>query len=281
MTQELTYGRFLLDMRSGRVMENLSVWPGYENWQPARKIKRDKNWSIPSYDFGYLIDPQSPDYIGDRVDGLVNEIGTLSGDDLDIGPGQLPINPNGLVTVTSHKAATLEHECAFLFNYAGKRHVLTYRPSTHFMDGNERKGVRCEFYRFENGRFRLIVGESAWLHKMATTASTLLANPNIIYEMGEFDSDMSVLNKRRRAQGLKRVPATQIIRLTRVEKIGGAEQARVDQGGTHASPRPHNRAPNGYHRTYKRTGLTKWYPGPIKVRGGADAVEALEYEVRP
>ena len=276
------YSDFVLSMRAGKVIEPIDDF----GFVPVGKVKRDKDWELPSYDFGHLLDAGHPDYLGDRASELVDELGATTAEELeavgvDAGPG---LNPKGRVALYGVRGATMTQPCAFVYWKDGQRNVLTYRPvAEQVIGGIITHSIRCENYRLFNdgaagSRWILTKGQSASIQPIAAAASALLANPIVVFDAADFDASRAALNRHRKKQSKRLFPATQIVRLTKVVKI--SEPDRPHQGGSHASPRPHDRAPNGYTRTYKKTGLTKSYPGPIKVRGGAEAAGAVEYEVR-
>ena len=277
-----TYADFVLTTRAGKVIEPVDTF----GFVPVGKLKRDKDWDLPSYDFGHLLDAGHPDYLGDRVCELMGELGATTAEELeamgvDAGPG---LHPEARVACYGVRGATTTQPCAFVYWKDGQRNILTHRPvGEQMIKGIITRSIRCENYRlFDDGvagsRWILIKGQSASIQPIAAAASALLANPNVVFDSADFDASRAALNRHRKKHGKRLFPATRIVRLTKVVKL--SEPDRPHQGGSHASPRPHDRAPDGYTRTYKKTGLTKWYPGPIKVRGGAEAAGAVEYEVR-
>lgn len=279
-----TFATFLAAMQRNNVMK--ATAPGATTLMPVGKIKKDKDWAIASYDFGDLLNENSPAFLG--TERIAEASKGVQVHKIDREEG---ITPDGLIQVagTNHLVMTPRDQPAFndskayaiILNHKGCPTVITGRP-----DHNVEYDIpmlRIEGYKFittVKGNFWLLMtGNPEWVKEMQQVAISLLANPKIVFEMADA-SDFKGVNDRQRMAGKRQVPTSHIIRLTKVEKIGEADP-KPHQGGTHKSPIPHDRAKNGYTRTYKKTGLTKWYPGPIKVKGGREAAGAVEYRVVP
>jgi hypothetical protein len=222
---------------------------------PMSPVKNTDHWALTSYDFGGLLHDDSPEYVGVEI-----ERNAASG--IKAGPF---IGPERPFIVILRGARTGQ----ILITRFGEDHLAEVYVRT--LVGGRLVWVVDDTNFAANG-FRSL--------DPALMAIWLLANRQTRYEMATETPMRQSINAGRLQGGRKQLPPVQIIHLTKVEKIDPFAARRAHQGGTHASPRPHDRASDGYSRTYKKTGLTKWYPGPIKVRGGAEAAGAVRYEVR-
>ena len=272
------YSNFLLAIQKHDVLQTAKDG----SYEPLSAFSREQEWGIPSYDFNSLLDPAHPDYQGKRIAELGCETfqsvkaGVMAAAGFDFG---LKLDSDAPVRfgLTAHQMPIID--CVFVFRYNGYWIVAAYRPRPSQIPGQTINAVMAP-YGLVNGQRWVRVKLTDGLANTVASAAALICNPKIVYEMAAPSLASGQVAKRRRMRKLKQVPKTQIIRLTKIEKIG-SPPPKPPQGGSHSSPRPHDRSVNGFSRTYKRTGLTKWYPGPIKVRGGSEAAGAVRYRVVP
>lgn len=234
---------------------------------PLHHLKRD--WaSLPSYDFGHLLNEGHPDFLGERIREALAAEGVGMRED-----GVFSLNAD----------VVRQGGAAYLVWYQGRRCIITAFPEPPPPGApahDEHLNIDAFWWSPKHGRFLADIGKREWALMFPPICMSLLRNPRTIFEMIE-DPKLPLINQRQKGRKLSKIePTIRVIHLTKVAKIGAA-RALPHQGGTHRSPIPHDRAPQGYSRTYKRTGVTKWYPGPIKVKGGSEAAGAVRYEVRP
>jgi hypothetical protein len=217
-------------------------------------------WAVPSYDFGGLLWEDDPNYVGAEM-----EAKAIAG--IKSGPISRPLS-----------------EFIVILRGGSGRAIITRFSADHSDPADPR--LNAEVYAkipsfphwaVEDRNFKATRFEAI---DPALMAMWLLANRQVRYEMAADNPARQSVNAGRAKGGRQPLPSVRVIYLTKVEQIDPYSDRRPHQGGTHRSPIPHDRAPEGYSRTYKRTGITKWYPGPIKVKGGSEAAGAVRYEVR-
>ena len=217
--------------------------------KPIPKQNTDR-WSVPIYDFGYLLDGNSADYIGDEREALAIA-------------GSRAVPPPRL-------------DSSFVVVIRDGRRVSVWLA---LPDGSAEPYMRLQSNYGEKWVFDEGGSVPASLSfDFPSISSWLLLNKAVRYEMAEDTIARQSINAGRLKGGRKPLEAVRVVHLNKVIKLGEGEP-KPHQGGSHRSPVPHDRAPEGYSRTYKKTGLTKWYPGPIKVMGGKEAAGPESYKV--
>lgn len=201
MTEATTYGDFVEAMRQKQVF-------GEENGTlfAISRLERRRNWAIPSYDFGRLLDPTFGSNLRSRIPALGTRI-------------DVPLKDR-----------------AFLFTFGAERQLLIQRfgIDTYADDDG---GHRFWFYtKAPEGPWLSKDGERNWWEPLIFEATYLLANPQFI-EVTPSRTSVGKANKRRRLSGAALVPATGIISLTRKRRFGAAALG----DGFGRPKRPHER----------------------------------------
>lgn len=197
------------------------------------------------YDFGHLFDPKSVEFIG----------WARLKDDRDSGPVELPSSP-----------------CALTFSFDwGEKVILAEK--------RDRQRVAASFTHEPGDQhwFWDQTADGELMASMVHVACLLLRDWMQDVEVVEretmpltWSAGMTIKDfAEQKPVGVK------VIRLSEARRSYLSRQAH--QGGTHASPVPHDR--RAHQRRYKRTGREVWIEAQ-KVRGGAEAAgEAARFRV--
>jgi hypothetical protein len=201
MRRPPTYGDFVEAMRQKKVY-------GHANGalRDISRLERRRNWAIPSYDFGHLLDPTYRGNLLSRIPAT----------------GQVPIPGR---------------DCAFLFTVGAKRQLLIQRFQVNTYPGDN-GGVRVWFYEtVPDGHWLSMDGKRELWERLAFDATYLLANPQIIKAPPNWASVKAANQRRRMSSAAPIPPTTGIIRLTRIQRLGAAATG----SGLGAPKRPHDR----------------------------------------
>lgn len=236
--QPATYSDFVDQMTSNKVMSVSAI-----SANPIRPLERARPWSIPSYDFGHLLEPGS-------------EIIAAGGQD----PLAAIFAPNALDDFVR------QGDVAFLFSrttsFGVWRDLFVLRFGT---EGFKRPRTEETFH------WSYAAGpDGVWEHhhhrhldERVRLAIWLLNNPTTIErELSPTDQRVNARLKLRNRSPLK---ATTLIRLTKP-----TYPARPPSG-TGSPKRAHDRRGYSYVR---KNGRKVVVPGPIKVNGGASTPPA-------
>lgn len=201
MSKSATYGDFVEAMRRKQVF-------GYEAGHlfEISRLERRRNWAIPSYDFGRLLDPTFGGNLRSRLPPL--------GTHIDCPPT----------------------DRAFLFTMGVERLLLIQRfgIDTYADDDG---GHRFWFYtKAPDGPWRSKDGKRGWWEPLVFEATYLLANPNFI-NVTPSRTSVAKANQRRRLSGAAPVPATRVLSLTRTRRFGAVAKGN----GLGRPKRPHKR----------------------------------------
>jgi hypothetical protein len=196
-----TYGDFVEAMRRKEVH-------GHDHGvlRDISRLERRRNWAIPSYDFGRLLDPT---YRGN----LLHRIPAS---------GRAALPPG--------------KDRALLFTFGSERRILIQRFGiTTYADDDG--GYRFWFYaKAPEGPWLNMDGKRKLWHALLFDATYLLANPQFI-ETATSRASVTNANQRRRMSGATPLPATGIVSLTRIRRLGAAAKG----SGLGAPKRPHER----------------------------------------
>lgn len=238
LKQPPTYAGFVDQMTSNKVMSVSEI-----SANPIRPLERARPWSIPSYDFGHLLEPSSEIIIQGSLDPLAAIFDFDAIDDF-----------------------VRQGDVAFLFSRTTSSGV--WRDLVVLRFGTEGfKRPRTE----ETFHWSYAAGpDGVWEHRhhrdldeLVPLAIWLLNNPKTIErELSPTDQRVNARQKLRNKSPLK---ATTLIRLTKP-----VYPARPSSGN--GSPkRAHDRRGYSYVR---KTGRKVHLPGPIAVKGGASTPAA-------
>jgi hypothetical protein len=231
-----TYGDFVEAMRQKRVH-------GHADGVllEISRLERKRNWSIPSYDFGRLLDPTY----------LRNVLGRIPP------TGSLP--------------PPIKRDRAFLFTFGSERQVLIQRYGiSDYPDDDD--GPRFWFYaKAAGGPWLSMDGKKARWESLWIEATYLLTNPEFI-EVAHSRASVGVANLRRRMAGAALLPATGVVNLTRFRRLGAAAPGT----GLGSPKRPHDRS--GHERRLRDGRVIK--VRACEVHSGA-APSPIDLVVRP
>lgn len=197
-----TYGDFVEAMRTKKVH-------GHSNGMllAITRMERRRNWAIPSYDFGRLLDPQYPPNVLDRIP-----------------PDSTPSRPP-------------KRDSAFLFTIGSVRQLLIQRFGvTDYPDDDE--GPRFWFFEKMPGEDWLSMdGKARQYQRLWEQAVYLLVNPRFI-EVAANPTSVERANQQRRMAGAASVPPTGVVKLARIRRTGAVTHGTVDG----PPKRPHDRS---------------------------------------
>lgn len=206
------YSNFLNELSKGNVLHAhdanaLSV-------QPLPKKLRIKNWAIPSYDFGHLLDPSHPDFLADRVREFDYELSKAEemtvADAREVGFA-LPSNFDSSLPVAMYATVgpiNFRGDAVFIIRHTGKLRLLTYRPvPSNLPNGIGFAGGVYQYETYPSGsRWVLAKCQDDFLLKHVSIAIKLLSNPKVVFEMAtDTDASLKVRN-RHRMRGKPQVP---------------------------------------------------------------------------
>lgn len=232
LKQLATYADFVDQMTSNKLMSASAL-----SANVIRPIERSRPWSIPSYDFGHLLEPGCEIIIAGSQDPLASIF-----------------DPNAIDDFVR------QGDVAFLFSRTTSsgvwRDLVVLRFGT---EGFERPGTEETFHWFYTAG-----PDAVWRHhhrpldERVGLAIWLLNNPTRIErELSPTDRRVNARLKLRNKSPLK---ATTLIHLTKpVYPASGSI-------GLGSSKRAHDRRGYSYVR---KNGRTVHVPGPIRVKGGA------------
>lgn len=210
---------------------------------PLSRAERKRPWSIPSYDFQFLLDPRDE--------------GSLL--------GRLPPERD-LRQSKELERCVLSQDRAFLFSSTENGRVVRRLWVARW--GTKGGGrVRDHDARYW---FYISDGGGTWVshhpqdHLQMRQAVWLLNNPQLVSRDVD-PADIHAANGPQHLHGKRPVPITSIIRLTRT-----VAAAPSQAHGSGSPKRPHDR--RGY--TFVRRGKTIVVKGPIRVKGGATTAQA-------
>lgn len=197
-----TYGDFVEAMRTKKVH-------GHSNGMllAITRMERRRNWAIPSYDFGRLLDPLYPRNVLGRIP-----------------PDSIPSSPP-------------KRDSAFLLTIGSVRQLLIQRFGvTDYPDDDE--GPRFWFFEKMPGQGWLSMdGKARQWQRLWEQVGYLLGNPHFI-EVAANPTSVERANQRRRMAGAASVPPTGVVKLTRVRRTGAA----IYGTGDGPPKRPHDRS---------------------------------------
>lgn len=256
------YADFARAMAKGEVFTTL----GGDELLPVSKGVRKRNYTMPSFDFGHLLDEGHPHHLGDYLKEIAPDALT---EFMDIN-GQ-----DGMVFGERGEVTHALIDRAFIYWFQGERRLVIDRaPERQVVHGVASMVSYTAGYGFDRAAgFWVRVAGEEWVWKTAMLAMKLLDCPKVMHADSEDRTATDQFNSRAKVLGKPRLPVTQSVFLSKVVK---SRTSGPNQGGTHASPRPHDRA--GY--TYTRNGKTITVKGPIEVKGG-EIANTSTYRVKP
>lgn len=210
MTGVPTYGDFVEAIRLGNVSDSYNG----QTYQLSR-VERRRNWAIPSYDFGRLLDANCRKNILNRLPQ------TFSG-----------------------RAETPDKNRVMLFTFDATRFVLIQRIG---MWGQPVGGVSSclwLFFYVGNGHWSNAVREPSLANMLVACADYLLDNP-VEIEVLTDASTVASANRRRRMASGNLLPSTKVLSLTR--RRWGGPKAAARSTGLGSPKRPHDRGAHDRH----------------------------------
>ena len=261
-----SYAEFVEALNKGEVLADVRS-KGIQQAMPLPSIVRQRDYQLPSYDFGHLLDDRHPDFIGEeRIKAALEASGVAKVD-------------GGFGWDEESAPASPMQKSAYMLWYMGKRRIVTATPKA--LTGLLTDNFEIDAFSWYASLDRWLAdgGDRAWAVNIPMLCWLLLQNPEIKYEMAN-EPSLGAINRRQRTRGRKAFKPTNIVHiiyLTKLEKIGEGER-KPHGGGSHASPIPHDRRGFTYTR---KNGRQVTVRGPIAVRGGRGAATGVEYRVLP